>query len=381
MTGRKRGSLTKLKRNILLLSGLLWLFISLSSASIIPTFYFLASDRYELKYPAYFGNRFTIPEDNPMTDAGVQLGRMLFYEERLSSNSTVSCATCHKQALAFTDGETFSVGVDGTPTRRNSMSLTNLLWVRNFFWDGRSKSLEEQSIVPLTDPHEMGQSLEISGKKLQDTKTYPPMFEKAFGSKEITADRILKAIAQFERTLISANSKYDQFLRGEYAPAEDELAGLRLFSTGPQPQKNIRGANCAHCHGIPKTFADLFHNNGLDSVPIDLGRGSITNQSIDRGRFRVPTLRNIALTAPYMHDGRFRNLKEVLDHYSDHVRPSETLSPFISESSNETDGKTLKLTEKEKFEIISFLNMLTDYDFIQNPEFADPEISVNAVTK
>jgi len=311
---------------------------------------------YELTYPANFGGRFIIPADNPMTKEGVALGRALFYEERLSLNNKLSCASCHKQKLAFTDNQRFSFGVDGQPTRRNSMSLSNLLWVRNLFWDGRSPSLEQQAVVPLTDPHEMGQSLETSGKKLAQTKVYPQLFEKVFGTSEINGDRITKALSQFERTLISANSKYDWYLRGEYPLSESEQRGLNVFSG--------RG-NCVHCHGGPKTFIELFHNNGLDSIYVDAGREDFTKQITDRGRFRVPTLRNIAITAPYMHDGRFKDLPGVLGHYGDHIVESETLSPFLSR---------LKLSREEKTDIISFLNTLTDTDFINDPKFADPDL-------
>lgn len=330
------------------------------------------TEPFTLEYPAYFGSRFTIPADNPMTKEGVYLGRLLFYEPKLSAGNKISCATCHQQQRAFTDGKQFSTGADGTLTRRNSMSLTNLLWVRNLFWDGRVTDLEAQAVVPLTDPHEMGQPLEVSASKLQTVSMYPPLFKKAFGSVNITSDRILKALAQFERTLISADSRYDRYLRNEYQPTVEELNGLTLFMTSPSPEKNIRGANCTHCHGMPKTFSELFHNNGLDSIPKDDGRKDLTRLDIDRGRFRVPTLRNIALTSPYMHDGRFNTLQQVVDHYSDHVRQSETLSPFIAEVSNEKDGKQLSLTEKEKYDLISFLNMLTDPAFVQNPAFSDP---------
>jgi cytochrome c peroxidase len=355
-----------------------FLFVVLAVVIVIATAFSvteerLSGDPFELKYPANFGGRFTIPADNPMTKEGVALGRMLFYEELLSVNNRVSCASCHRQERAFTDGMPFSTGVDGSGTKRNSMSLSNLLWVQSLFWDGRTGSLEEQSIVPLTDPHEMGQSLEATSKKLSGTSHYPALFEKAFGTSEISGERITKAIAQFERTLISANSKYDQFLRGEYKPDQSELRGLTLFSTRPQPDKNIRGANCSHCHATPKTFSDLFHNNGLDSIQRDHGRQDFTKLVDDRGRFRVPTLRNIALTAPYMHDGRFWTLEEVIDHYSDHVKQSETVSPFIAEVSNESGRIGLILTKQEKQDLISFLKMLTDEDFITNPEFSDPE--------
>jgi len=331
-----------------------------------------APQPYTLNYPAYFGGRFTIPENNPMTREAVALGRLLFYEPRLSGNNQVTCATCHQQKLAFTDGKAFSVGVDGTLTRRSSMSLTNLLWVRNLFWDGRVSGLEAQAVVPLTDPHEMGQALEASVAKLKGDVSYREKFVQAFGPGDITGENLLKALAQFERTLISADSRYDKYLRGEYQPTAQEQRGIKLFMTPPSPQRNIRGANCSHCHGTPKTFVELFHNNGLDTLPKDAGRETITGQAIDRGRFRVPTLRNIALTAPYMHDGRFTTLKEVLNHYDEHVQQSATLSPFIAEATNTAGGKSLLLTEVEKSDLLCFLQMLTDSAFIDNPEFSDP---------
>jgi len=334
----------------------------------------LESEPYKLDYPVNFGGRINIPDDNPMTKEGVQLGRILFYETRLSGNNQLSCASCHQQKLAFTDGKTFSVGADGSLTKRNAMSLANLLWVRNLFWDGRSNSLEAQAIIPLTDPHEMDQSLQESVSKLAEDNSYTDLFRKAFGSDEITPDKLVKAIAQFERTLISANSPYDLYLNGKYLPTKQEFYGMNLFMTAPNPQKNIRGANCGHCHGSPKLFKELFHNNGLDSLPKDIGRMDFTGQEIDRGRFRVPTLRNIALTAPYMHDGRFKTLEEVLNHYNEHIQQSETLSPIFTEGSNQPGGKSLMLFENEKKDIISFLKLLTDSTFITNPEFSDPHI-------
>lgn len=360
-----------LKHRILCVLGVTFFLLPLSSFIV---FHYGDPEPYPLKYPRYFGGRFTIPKDNPTTKEGVYLGRMLFYEKQLSANDLISCASCHKQELAFTDGKAFSTGVDGSFTKRNSMSLANLLWVRNFFWDGRSKSLEAQAVFPLTDSHEMGQSLSLSATKLSKIPDYTNMFQSAFGTPEISGDRILKAIAQFVRTLISADSAYDQYLMGNYVLSKQEQHGMDLFMTAPSPQNNIRGANCAHCHGTPKLFKELFHNNGLDTLAKDIGRMGFTGQEIDRGRFRVPTLRNIALTAPYMHDGRFGTLQEVLDHYNEHIQPSETLSPFLAETTNRLGGTSLLLTEDEIRDIIAFLHTLTDFTFINNPKFSDPHI-------
>lgn len=333
------------------------------------------TDPYKLEYPDYFGNRISIPENNPTTKQGVYLGRMLFYEKKLSSNKTISCSSCHQQKLAFTDGKAFSSGINNVPTKRNSMSLANLLWVRNFFWDGRAKGLEAQAKIPLTDLHEMGNYLDKAVVVLQKTKPYPILFKEAFGTPEVTADRIAMAIAQFERTLISSNSPYDKYLRGEYLPSKQELNGMEMFMNSAVASKNSRGASCAQCHGTPKIYMELFHNNGLDSIPKDTGREEITGMPNDKGRFRVVTLRNIALTAPYMHDGRFKSLEEVLDHYNEHIMPSRTLSVSLQNRPNEIGGKTLGLTASEKADIISFLRMLTDSTFINNPSFSDPHLS------
>lgn len=323
-------------------------------------------------YPDYFGNRISIPADNPTTEEGVHLGRMLFYETALSASNKVSCATCHKQELAFTDGLRFSAGHDGMPQTRNTMSLANLLWVRSFFWDGRAKGLEAQAETPLTAAHEMGQAMDLSCGKLRDKKTYGPLFREAFGSDEITAERIAKALAQFERTLVSASSRYDDYLQGKYTPTPSEAAGMKLFYADPDPERGIRGAACGHCHSGPKTYNELFHNNGLDPVPKDLGREAITGQVYDRGRFRVPTLRNVALTAPYMHDGRFKTLEEVVDHYSDHLVPSAALSTVLQHRSNVRGGVSLHLTAQEKADVVRFLKMLTDSSFVTNKSFSNP---------
>jgi len=308
---------------------------------------------YKFDYPANFGNRITVPANNPTTKQGVYLGRLLFYETRLSATNKISCGSCHQQEKAFTDGKAFSEGINRQLTTRNSMSLVNLLWTRKFFWDGRSASLEEQALVPLAHPREMGQSLQQSAMKLQEDVTYPPLFKLVFGDEAITGERIAKVIAQFERTLISSHSLYDQYLQNTYSPTAAELRGMALFS-----------ANCDHCHGGIKTYMELFHNNGLDSISKDEGIAVLTGQAGDRGRFKVPTLRNIELTAPYMHDGRFNSLEEVLAHYSGHVKNSPSLSAFLAHD--------IQLQPGEKQDIISFLKLLTDSAFIHNPQFSDP---------
>jgi len=317
---------------------------------------------YKLAYPSYFGNRVNLREDNPLTEEGILLGRYLFYDKRLSRNSTVSCASCHQQALAFTDGRRFSVGFDSVLTRRSSMSLANLLWVRNFFWDGRVSTLEAQAMVPLTEAHEMGQRMDSLIPKLSAVGMYGPLFAAAFGSPEVTQDGIVRALAQFERTLVSANAPYDKYIRGEYAMTPAEMRGLRLF---------FGRAVCGNCHGGPKTFNETYHNNGLDRGAFaDSGRYDVTGLDYDKGRFRVVTLRNIALTAPYMHDGRFKTLEEVVDHYSEHIEPSATLSPTLKDTANVPT--MLRLTKGEKGDLVAFLKTLTDSGFVHDPRFSDP---------
>jgi cytochrome c peroxidase len=362
------------KQSLRVISGvfaLLFAIIALAFTNykdVIPT------GDYQFIYPANFGNRINIPADNPTTQQGVYLGRLLFYETKLSANNKISCGSCHQQARAFTDGLALSKGVDDSLSARNSMSLANLLWARKFFWDGRAGCLEDQASFPLTNPHEMGQSIQASVNKLSQSNIYPVLFKVVYGDSSITGPRIVKAIAQFERTLISANSRYDQYLKSAYIPTPDELKGMELFNKGASPEKNIRGANCAHCHGGPKTYMELFHNNGLDSIPTDLGIAVITGLPGDKGRFKVPTLRNIALTAPYMHDGRFKTLAEVVDHYSEHIKQSASLSSFLQHESNEPGGTSLKLLPKEKKQLLAFLNMLTDSAFINNSRFSDPKL-------
>jgi len=327
----------------------------------------VGSTPYKLVYPAYFGGRVNLRDDNPLTEEGVRLGRYLFYDKRLSRNGTVSCASCHQQALAFTDGRKFSVGFDSVPTRRSSMSLANLLWVKNFFWDGRAGSLEAQAMVPLTEPHEMGQSMDSLLPKLSSLGMYGPMFAAAFGSPEVTQDGIVRALAQFERTLVSADAPYDRYIKGEYAMKPSEMRGMRLF---------FGRAVCGNCHGGPKTFNETYHNNGLDRGDFrDSGRYDVTGMDYDRGRFRVVTLRNIGLTAPYMHDGRFKTLEEVVDHYSDHIEPSVTLSPTLKDTANVPI--LLRLTKEEKRDIVAFLGTLTDLGFVKDPRISDPFVGVN----
>ncbi len=327
---------------------------------------------YELVYPAYFGNNFVIPENNPMTVEGVELGRKLFYDPILSKDKNISCANCHSQENGFSDAEQFSIGFDNQRTERHSMTLINLLWQDRFFWDGRSVSLEEQALEPIMNEIEMNLSIDSALVRLNSSPDYPSLFSQAFGVETITASDLGKAIAQFERTLISGNSKYDQYKRGEYDMTASEYRGMGLFFTHPEPSENLRGGNCGDCHTGFLTADRQFHNNGLDEFISDIGLENVTSNSVDRGKFKTPTMRNIAISAPYMHDGRFNTLEEVLDHYNEHIQQSATLDILITEASNEDGSNSLELTEQEKTDIVNFLQTLTDEEFLQNENFKTP---------
>jgi len=330
--------------------------------------------------PFVFG-RFQVPSDNPLTKESVELGRRLFYDPRLSGNNTVSCSTCHMQRLAFTDGRPTGVGITGKPLAFNSMSLANLMWgPRLFFWNGRAASLEEQALVPIQHPDEMAQDLDELLDELGEDEIYRELFDVAYG--EMNSATIGAALASFMRTLVSSNSRYDQFLRGEIALSEIEELGRKLFMAHPDVKVGLRGANCIDCHsqfltsGFSTRF-DGFSNNGLDAEDdLPAGLQEVTGKPEHRGLFKVPTLRNIALTAPYMHDGRFRTLEEVLDHYDKGIRTSSTLSPLIMEADNlyknAPDRVSLNLTEEEETAIIAFLHTLTDQEFVTAERLSNP---------
>ena len=328
--------------------------------------------------PAYFGALET-PADNPTTVQGVELGRMLFYEKKLSANNTISCGSCHKQEFAFTDGLAFSPGVNGTLGTRSTMSLANSAWFKHYMWDGAATSLEQQARMPIENHLDMNTTLPEVSAKLQATAVYPQKFKLAFGSSNITSENILKALAQFQRTLVSGNSKFDKYLNHTQNLSQLEMEGYKLFRTHPESAifPPLLGANCGDCHGNTGILAlDMFKNNGLDANPTDRGLGAVTGNSYDDFKFKVPTLRNIALTAPYMHDGRFPTLEKVLDHYSDHVKMnSPNLAPDMTATNNPDGvgyGHQLTLTEPQKTAIIAFLHTLTDTSFVNNPAFSDP---------
>ncbi len=330
--------------------------------------------------PFVFG-RFKVPANNPLTEETVELGRRLFYDVRLSGNNQISCASCHIQRLGFSDGKTTAEGISGKPLAFNSMSLANLLWgAEHFFWDGRADSLEQQALMPIQNVDEMGQNLEALVLELQADDQYPRLFNAAYG--RISTVNIAKALASFERTLVSANSKYDQYLRGEVVLSKQEELGRKLFVAHPDVKTSLRGGNCIDCHsqfltsGF-KPLYDGFSNNGLDGEKaLSPGLQAVTKDPAHRGFFKVPSLRNIAVTAPYMHDGRFASLEAVLDHYNEGIQMSPTLSPLIMEANNMERGHAtqinLNLAAQEKAAIIAFLQTLTDPQFLNEEKFSNP---------
>jgi cytochrome c peroxidase len=330
---------------------------------------------YTLTYPSYF-SPMPIPANNPLTEEGIRLGRFLLYEERLSGDNTQSCASCHGSAVAFTDhGNRFSTGIDGIQGTRNAMALQNLGWETSFFWDGRAATLEEQILMPVMDPIEMHEEWPDALAKLQADPVYPTLFLRAFGTPGITQERTAKAIAQFLRTMVSSNSKYDRMVRGEELFTVEEQFGFELttYEGGLPPDVPMGqgGADCFHCHpsGGGRFTDGQIRNNGLDpeSLWSDLGLGALTGLPQDRAKFKTPSLRNVALTAPYMHDGRFQTLEEVIEHYNSGGHASTTVDPNMKYT---TGG--LQLSAAKKAQLIAFLHTLTDTEFVNDPRFQDP---------
>jgi cytochrome c peroxidase len=331
---------------------------------------------YLLEIPPFFPPM-DIPADNLLTVEGVHLGHLLFWEKSLSEDGSISCGSCHLPEHGFSDPSPYSTGITGAQGIRNAMAIINIGWASSYFWDGRAATLEEQILEPVAHPDEMALPWPQAVARLQansEAPGYPQLFLEAFGTTTITAELTSKAIAQFLRTLISADSKFDQWRRGETTLSDDEFAGYEIFlREGGDPETTPGGqfgGDCFHCHGeAGLQFSDyLFRNNGLDgSFGADAGRAGVTGMPLDSGRFKTPTLRNITLTAPYMHDGRFITLEEVLDHYNSGGVPSTTIDPFMKYT---TGG--LALNPVQKTQLLAFLETLTDTSFIAASQFQDP---------
>lgn len=314
----------------------------------------IATNTFSFQKPSHFPEPDYKFENNPISEQKFELGRFLFYDPILSLDSTVSCATCHAQEHAFADHNiALSAGVNGTLGKRNSPALSNLAWYPNFMWDGGINHIETFSVGPITNQLEMKETIPNVLLKLNQSEFYKAKFKSAFNVDEITDELMLKALAQFMGMMISYRSKYDNYLVGKETFSDAELNGYQLFKS-----------NCASCHKEPLTTDFSYQDNGIDSVFTDEGRALITLYDEDKGKFKVPSLRNVALTYPYMHDGRFLTLDQVINHYSDGVLNTLTVSPLLKGG--------LHFTATEKYNLKVFLKTLTDYYYIGDPKFSPP---------
>jgi cytochrome c peroxidase len=294
---------------------------------------------------------------NPLTKEGIDLGRHLFYDGRLSKDGNFPCASCHQQFAAFaTYDHDLSHGYNNQFTTRNAPGLFNLAWESNFMWDGGINNLEVQPLAPITAPNEMAEDVNTVVQRLAGDETYKQLFTAAFGNEEVNSQRMLKALSQFMVVLVSSNSKYDKMKRGQYTFNGTEQAGYDLFK-----------AKCASCHVEPMFTDFSYRNNGLpiNEYLRDYGRMKITNKKEDSLKFKVPSLRNIYETYPYMHDGRFWNLSQVLEHYSTGIQVSNTLDPLLANK--------IPLTATDKYNLINFLGTLSDTTFTKDVKFQQPQ--------
>ncbi|MBV7267572.1 cytochrome-c peroxidase [Winogradskyella luteola] len=317
------------------------------------------------------------PNDNPITNEGATLGRVLFYDKSLSANGTIACASCHKQDKGFSDDAILSVGFDGGLTGRHSMTLINSRFYQrgSFFWDERAATLEEQVLEPFQDLVEMGMTLEQVVSAVQGQDFYPGLFENAFGTQDINSDRISRALSQFVRSIVSHSSKYDEGRALSNSPGanfpnftdEENLGKNLFFQTIPNG-----GGACFGCH-TTEAFVSANpgpQNNGLDLVTTDLGAGAVFTNPIFESRFKTTTLRNIELTAPYMHDGRFATLEEVVEHYNSGIQAHPTLSPALTDDNG--NPIQLNFTDSEKAALVAFLKTLTDNSVSSEEKWSDP---------
>jgi len=333
-----------------------------TSFLIVILFAFVSADKSLFTTPKNWPKPIYNFKKNQLTGSKILLGRVLFYDPILSRNNTISCANCHSQYNAFTHVDhSLSHGINDRIGTRNSLVLMNLAWQKSFMWDGAINHLDMQALAPISHHDEMDENIKHVTEKLQDSKIYPLLFYKAFNDSNITGENTLKAISQFMLTLISANSKYDKVKRMEETFTNQEENGYKLFKQ-----------NCASCHTEPLFTNLAFENNGLpiDSLLNDIGRKKITQNEQDFLKFKVPTLRNIEFSNPYMHDGRFKRIYDVINHYTN-IQKSKTLAPQLQ--------KQIVLTSNEKVDLIAFMLTLTDKEFLFNPKFGFPkEVLLNS---
>ncbi len=322
-----------------------------------------------------------LPESNPITDWGATLGRVLFYDQNLSFNREVSCASCHEQARNFTDPAQFSEGFNGGLTRRHAMTLANARFYRSgrFFWDERAETLESQVLQPFFDEVEMGLDEELLLERIAEAPHYEVLYEHAFGDDEMTTERTALAIAQFIRSMLSFDAKFDRAILAMPEPVDPFFLGS--FELPLLTEQENRGyllfyneARCQGCHQTALFVADIPTNNGLDSLfTEDTGIGEVTGEVFDIGKFKMPSLRNIAVSAPYMHDGRFETLEEVVEHYNSGVVSSPTLDLRLTGFGPQNrEPRRLNLSEEDKAALVAFLHTLTDENFLADERFSDP---------
>jgi len=310
-----------------------------------------------------------MPATNITSDTGATLGRVLFYDKRLSTNQTISCASCHQQAHGFSDPRQFSVGFDGSTGTRNAMGLSNARWYqrKHFFWDERAATLEDQVLLPIQNPIEMGMTLDTLTNRLATEPFYTNLFTATFGTPDVTIGRISQSLAQFVRSIVSTRSRYDIGVSNNFANFTDqERLGRQIFLG------QVGNATCAACHGTDNFVpGPALNNNGLEFPYVDKGVGAITGLATDNGKFKVPSLRNIGLTAPYMHDGRFTNLDQVVEFYNSGIVFNPNLSPPLRAPGGDS-ALRLNLTADQKAALVAFLKTLTDTNLVADVKFSDP---------
>lgn len=351
---------------------------TVSENEIIAGFLNLPSNsfQYNITLPNHFLGNGTAQEDNtpnnnPITNEGATLGRVLFYDKQLSRNNTISCASCHIQENGFSDPNRFSTGFNGGSTPRNSMGLANAKFYQNgrFFWDERAATLEEQVLIPIQDEVEMGLTLNEMVDKISDDAYYAILFNRAFGDEAVTANRVSSALSQFVRSMVSYESKYDIGL----AQTNNPEANFPNYTASENLGKNLFFSNrtrCSECHDTNAFVSDEARNIGLDLVSEDLGLAGANGNNNDTGKFKASSLRNIELTAPYMHDGRFETLAEVVEHYNSGVQNNQFLDNRLRVGGGNV--RRLNLTNQEKQALVDFLLTLTDNNFISDEKFSNP---------
>ncbi len=331
---------------------ILFLFIACGKEEEKPTNP-VAEQPFGFIQPSHFPPPHYTFTNNPLTKSGFELGRKLFFDPILSIDNTLSCGTCHSQVHGFADhGTAFSIGVNGAIGTRNSPAISNMAWYPAFMWDGGINHIEIMPVAPITSPIEMKETMTNVVVKLLSDPVYPGLFNAAFGSSEVTDQKILFALAQYMGNLVSSDSKYDRYILGKESYTAQETEGLNLFRT-----------HCESCHNEPLTSDFTYRNNGLaGGYETDLGRYLITQEESDKGKFKVPSLRNVALTYPYMHDGRLFTLTAVIEHYSENLVTGENTDPSLT---------PMNFTSSQKEALIAFLQTLTDYTYISNPLYAE----------